>query len=153
VSELTIGVPAFVLSFRYSSDPCRPGYLSRVLHFAIPAALFAAVATLTTYWLAHGPLGASLEESRTAATMALISAGLLVLARLMQPMTSALIALLAGLTAIAVLAFAIGPVNRFYALELPTTAVMVMTATVVVCCLVVWTLTEPWLRNARWFTA
>ena len=74
VSELTIGVPAFLLSFRAADRPTRPGYLRRVLRFAVPAGMLAATVTLTTYWVSRSPLvDATLDQfSRSASTIALV---------------------------------------------------------------------------------
>jgi cation-transporting ATPase E len=120
VSELTIGVPAFLLSFRAADEPCRPGYLRRVLRFAVPAGTVAASATLGAYWLARSPVvDASLDEARTMSTFVLVTIALWVLARLMRPVDLLDGALLAALV-VAFLAIAtLHPTRRFYALDWP----------------------------------
>ena len=121
VATITIGIPAFVLSFRSTDEPCRPGYLSRVLHFAVPAGLAAALATLGTYGLVRSTLvGASLGEARAAATIALTLSGLFVLYRLVHPLDG----LEAGLLVALVVGFGLmltpSPLSEFYALTLPS---------------------------------
>ncbi|NNF53362.1 MAG: HAD-IC family P-type ATPase [Acidimicrobiales bacterium] len=120
VAEITIGVPAFALSFRAADEPCRPGYLQRVLRFSVPAGLVAAGATFGAYWAARSPLAdANLEQARTAATMTLTLTGLWVLYRLTRPMDRFEGALLATLSVVFALTLIPSPVSRFYALTLP----------------------------------
>ena len=98
VGSLTIGIPAFVLSFAPSKQRYRPGLLRRVLYFAIPAGFIAAFATFTANAMARAH-GATLEESRTVAVIVLTIVGLAVLAYLSRPLLSwkgALVALMAG---------------------------------------------------------
>jgi magnesium-transporting ATPase (P-type) len=120
VSELTIGVPAFLLSFRAADEPCRPGYLRRVLRFAAPAGVVAASVTLATYWVARSPLlDASLDEARTLSTFVLTSTALWVLYRLMQPIDRLDRLLLVALVAVFAVVVTIEPTQDFYALDWP----------------------------------
>jgi cation-transporting ATPase E len=121
IGTLTIGIPGFVLSFRSSSRPCRPGYLDRVLRFAVPAGLAAAGATLAAYGLVRTPVGGNLpvEEARTAASITLTLAGLWILYRLTRPLDRLEAVLLAGLTASLAALLAPSPLSRLYLLPLP----------------------------------
>jgi len=120
VSELTIGVPAFVLSFRASDVPSQAGYLRRVLLFAVPAGLIAAAVTLGSYWLARSPVvDASLAESRTASTFALVSIAFWVLYRLMRPVDRLDAILLVSLMSVFAVVLATPAIRRFYALDFP----------------------------------
>jgi magnesium-transporting ATPase (P-type) len=120
VSELTIGVPAFLLSFRAADRPSRPGYLRRVMRFALPAGMLAATVTLTTYWVAKSPwVDASLNEARSVATMALSVTALWILLRLMQPLDRLDLVLMGALLVALVIVAATDPTQRFYALEWP----------------------------------
>jgi cation-transporting ATPase E len=87
VGTLTIGFPAFVLSFAPSKQRYRPGLLRRVLYFSIPAGVIAAAATFMANAMARVN-GVSLEESRTVAVMVVTVVGLAVLARLSRPLFS-----------------------------------------------------------------
>ena len=119
VSELTVGIPAFVLSFRKADARTEPGYLGRVLRFAVPAGLVAAVVTLTTYWLVRSTIiDGTLNEGRSASTLALGSIGLWLLYRLMRPLDLVEVALLGGLLSLAALVIAAPATRRFYALDL-----------------------------------
>src|SRR5439155_191028 len=70
--SLTIGIPGFFLALEPNTTRSRPGFLSRILRFAIPAGPIAAAATLTAYALARqlpappGPTGAFPEACSTA---------------------------------------------------------------------------------------
>jgi cation-transporting P-type ATPase E len=120
VSELTIGIPAFVLSFRSSDAPSRAGYLRRVLRFAVPAGVAAAIVTLASYWLARSPIvGASLAQSRSVSTFALISVGFWILYRLMRPIDRFDLILLSALIAFFAGVLATPFIRRFYALTFP----------------------------------
>ena len=87
VSELTVGIPAFVLSFRSIERPVEQGFVGRVLSFAVPAGLGAASVTLLTYWLS-GPawFGSGLGPARSASTFALGVMSLWILFRLVRPL-------------------------------------------------------------------
>ncbi|MBT8240083.1 MAG: cation-translocating P-type ATPase, partial [Acidimicrobiia bacterium] len=129
ISELTIGIPAFALSFRANDQPCQPGYLRRVLEFSVPAGLVAGGATLITFWAARAPfVDAELAQARTAATITLALIGMWIIYRLARPLDRREIALLTFLMTFFGLTLIPGPVSEFYALSLPparTSAVIV----------------------------
>lgn len=132
VSELTIGVPAFALSFRAANEPCRPGYLRRVLRFAVPAGLAAGTVTLASYWVARSPLGgATLEQSRSASTIALVLFALWVLFLLVTPADRVDLALLALLVVAFVVVLAVTPIRDFYRLDRPPVAALISTGVIV----------------------
>ena len=91
ISTLTIGVPAFFLALAPNSTRARPGFLPRVLRFAIPAGFTAFIATFTTYVLAtrrletQFPTDEALMQSRTAATLTLFCVAIIVLTILARP--------------------------------------------------------------------
>ncbi len=125
IAAATIGIPAFVLSFRASDEPCRPGYLRRVLRFSIPAGIVAATATLAAYWGVRSPLSdADLDQARTAATITLTLTGLWIVYRLIRPVDAVsgglLMVLAAGFGALLVPS----PLSEFYALPLPPVRVL-----------------------------
>lgn len=127
VSETTIGIPAFALSFRAAEAAYRPGYLRRVLRFALPAGLATSVVVLTGYaWVRSPAADVSLDEARTATTLMLLAAALWVLYLLMQPVDRYDAIVLAGM--VGLVAIAVGtPFGRsFYALDLPGAAVLAM---------------------------
>jgi magnesium-transporting ATPase (P-type) len=151
VSELTIGVPAFLLSFRAADEPCRPGYLSRVLRFAIPAGVVAASVTLAGYWLVKSaPVGANLEQARTASTLALTTIALWVLYRLMRPVDRYDLALLSALVVAFAVVVSAGPTRRFYALEWPPLTGIVGVAAITMGSIFGLQVALRWMRLPEW---
>ena len=118
VSETTIGIPAFALSFRSADRPYRPGYLRRVLRFAVPAGLVTAATVLAGYGIVRGLTGATLDEARTASTLLLLAVALWVLLVLMEPVDRTDGLILGSMIALAVLIVATPIGRRFYALDL-----------------------------------
>ena len=120
IAAVTIGVPSFALSFRSSNEPCRPGYLHRVLRFSIPAGLVASTATFASYWTVRSSLvDADLEQARTAATITLTVTGLWVLYRLIRPLDRFEATILGGMSTVFAVMLIPSPLSEFYALELP----------------------------------
>jgi cation-transporting P-type ATPase E len=129
VADLTVGLPAFVLSFRASDRPCQAGYLRRVVQFAVPAGLVAAIVTLGSYWLARSPvIDASLKQARSASTFALVSIAFWVLYRLMRPIDRFQLLLLLGLGGLFALVLVTPFIRHFYALEFPPVEDAALTA-------------------------
>lgn len=84
VSSLTIGIPAFFLALAPNDRRAVPGFVARVLRFAVPAGALAAVATMSSYGLARAE-DVSQVEARTTATITLFIVALWVLAILARP--------------------------------------------------------------------
>ena len=122
IDTLAIGVPAFFLALAPNRRRYLPGFVGRVLRFAVPAGLIVAAATFSAYALAEAR-GLPLTQQRTAATLVALILSLCVLALLAMPLTWRRIALLAAaLTGFALL-FPVPVVRTFYALELPHGAI------------------------------
>jgi cation-transporting ATPase E len=127
VSEVTIGIPAFALSFRSTDRPYRPGYIRRVLRFAVPAGVVTAVVTLGAYWIMRA-FDVELDEARTGSTIVLIVLALWVLALLMQPIDRFDGAVLAAMVVLLLLA-TLTPLGRsFYELHWPDGEVVAVLA-------------------------
>jgi cation-transporting P-type ATPase E len=118
IDTLAIGVPAFFLALAPNRRRYRPGFVGRVLRFAIPAGLIIAAATFSAYALARAN-GLPLTEQRTAATLVALILSLTVLALLAIPLTWRRIALLIAALAAFALLFPVPAVRHFYALALP----------------------------------
>ena len=119
VGTLTIGVPGFFLALAPNASRAHPGFVGRVVRFAVPAGLMAAAATLAAYGLVRGE-GVDLEEARTVATIVLFWIGLVVLTMVAAPLTLPRRAMLVA-TGVAFLAvMAIASIREFFALSLPT---------------------------------
>jgi len=117
VGALTIGIPAFFLSLEFNAERARPGFVERVLRFAVPAGLLAAVATFAAYALVNGYLAGSAGEARTAATVVLFAVAWWVLAMLLRPLGPARLFLVGALLAAFAGVLATPPLRAFFALE------------------------------------
>jgi cation-transporting P-type ATPase E len=122
IDTLAIGVPSFFLALAPNRRRYVPGFVGRVLRFAVPAGLIIAAATFSAYALARAR-GLPLAEQRTAATLVALLLSLCVLALLAIPLTWRRIALLVAAVAAFVLLFPAPAVRNFYALALPRGAI------------------------------
>lgn len=84
IGALSIGIPAFFLALAPNNRRYQPGFLRRVLSFALPVGLVTAVAMLTTYYLLQNR-GLSLVASGTSVSVVTMLLGLAVLIMLAQP--------------------------------------------------------------------
>ena len=118
IDTLTIGVPSFFLALAPNQRRYVPGFVSRVLRFAIPAGGIVAAATLAAYLLARAA-GLALAQQRTAAVLVAFILSLCVLVLLAIPLTwRRFLLVVAALAGFAML-FPLPAVRGFYALELP----------------------------------
>jgi cation-transporting P-type ATPase E len=119
IGALTIGIPSFFLALAPTQERFSPGFVGRVLRFAIPTGIVAAVATLVAYRFAVNEAGVSLEQAQTAAVMTLTWVGFAVLAVVAAPLTTWRVALLWSLAGAFVAIVALPATREFFALELP----------------------------------
>jgi cation-transporting P-type ATPase E len=119
IGALTIGIPSFFLALAPSEERFRPGFVERVLRFAIPTGVVAAAATLVSYRFALDEANVSLEQAQTAAVMTLTWVGFAVLAVVAAPLTAWRVAMLWGLAGAFVVIVALPATRHFFALELP----------------------------------
>jgi cation-transporting P-type ATPase E len=119
VSSLTIGIPAFFLALAPNAQRYRPGFVERVLRFAVPAGTVAAACTIAAYGLARAESGVSQTEARTTATITLFLVALWVLAILARPTNpwrAGLVLAMAGAFAVIM---AVPGLQDFFALNPP----------------------------------
>ncbi len=119
IGALTIGIPSFFLALAPNAERARPGFLARVLRFAIPAGALAAIATFLGYQLARAEPGVTLEEARTTATMVLLWIGFLVLSIVAAPFTRSRLLLVWSMPALFVLIMLFPFTREFFALYPP----------------------------------
>jgi cation-transporting ATPase E len=117
VSSLTIGIPAFFLALAPNARRAVPGFVNRVLRFAVPAGTVAAVATFTAYLLARELDPGDLTEARTLATVVLFSVGLWALAILAGPSTPWRLLLVGSMGAAFVLVLAVPQLRDYFAFD------------------------------------
>jgi cation-transporting ATPase E len=132
VSSFTIGIPAFFLSLAPNKRRYVPGFVKRVLRFAIPAGFVAATATFGAYALARVQDDVSLREARTTAALVLLTIGLWILVILARPLTVWRVLLIGGMVATAGLVMAVPTGRDFFALDLPNRGVVAEAAVIAV---------------------
>jgi cation-transporting ATPase E len=120
ISSLTIGVPAFFLALAPNSRVYEPGFVGRVLRFAVPAGGVAATATMAAYFLARDTEGVSTGEARTIATITLFLVALWALSILARPASPWRAGLIATMAAIFVLIMSVPFLQDFFAIDLPS---------------------------------
>lgn len=119
VSSLTTGIPAFFLALAPSAERYRPGFVRRVLRFAVPAGAIAASVTFVAYALARSRPEVSGAEARTAATVALFVVATRVLAVVARPHTRRRNLLVVSVIATFTLLLAVPSVRELLAVEGP----------------------------------
>ena len=120
IDTLAIGIPAFFLALAPNQRRYQPGFVNRVLRFAIPAGLVIASTGFAAFWLARAH-NLPIIQQRTAATIVILMVSLCVLVLLARPLTWRLV-LLIGLSIVGfLLLFPLELVRSFYALALPYT--------------------------------
>ncbi len=156
VGTLTIGAPAFILSFWPSDSPARPGFLSRTMRFAVPAGFVSAVVTFSIYAFARSSfVRATTEEAQTAATLTLALVGFWILYRLIRPLDTAEAALIGSMVVALVLAFTVPFASEFFALQFPSLlsglAVAAVTILAIVILEFVLDMAERYGPTLKWF--
>jgi cation-transporting ATPase E len=119
VSSLTIGIPGFFLALAPNLRRYVPGFVPRVLRFAVPAGIVAAAATFGAYAIARQVEEVSIDEARTSATIALLIVGLWVLNVLARPITPLRAVLFGGMVGAFLLILFVPELRDFFALDLP----------------------------------
>jgi cation-transporting P-type ATPase E len=118
IDTLTIGIPSFFLALAPNLRRYLPGFVDRVLRFAVPAGGVVAATTFAAYWLVrahHLPL----VQQRTGATLVAVMLSLCVLVISALPMTWRRVLLVSLVILGVVFVFSVEPVRAFFALELP----------------------------------
>lgn len=131
VSGLTIGLPALAMAFAPGAPRARPGFVSRLLWFAVPAGTVVAGATLTADLVASGPYHADHIQTRTVATFTLLALGLVVLALAARPLRPVRALLVLAMVGGAVLAWVVPLSRRVFTLVAPPQDAVVAAVVVV----------------------
>ena len=130
IGGLTIGAPAFILALAPNTRRYIPGFLKRVVRFALPGGMGIALSVLIASWALPGIMGWNVERDGDLASLRATCAiivfvlGVLVLARVAQPLDSWRGILVAGFAAAGVIGMFIPFVANFFALEVPTGRVL-----------------------------
>jgi cation-transporting P-type ATPase E len=164
ISTLTIGVPGFFLALAPGAPRARPGFVRRVLDFAIPAGIAVAVAVLASDAIAHAMPSVSQEQTRTASLLAAFAMGLWVLVLVALPVSASpkdaapgaqrgygqrvavRIALILAMAVCLAVLFAVPAFRSVFGLELPPWRLLAVEAAIVLVAIIALTL---WRASSR----
>ncbi|MGW0822130.1 HAD-IC family P-type ATPase [Streptomyces sp. NPDC002845] len=120
LSTLTIGVPAFFLALAPNKERAQPHFVRRVMRYAIPGGVVAALATFSTYLIArHYYAGeGALDAETSAATLTLFLISLWVLSIIARPYTWWRLLLVASMGLGFLLVLVVPWLQDFFALRL-----------------------------------
>ena len=149
IGALTIGMPAFILALAPNTRRYIPGFLRRVVHFALPGGIATALSILADSWLLPKFMGWDAQHSaaqlgmlRGVNAIILLMMGIFVLARVARPLNSWRGGLVLAFAVAGVAGMFIPPVARFFALVIPsgemlaaTGIALVVSAIIFVLCL------------------
>ncbi|MBW3080574.1 HAD-IC family P-type ATPase [Bifidobacterium saguinibicoloris] len=134
IGALTIGMPAFILALAPNTRRYIPGFLGRVVRFALPGGIATALSVLFAAWFLPSVMGwdvagssADLASLRATEAIILFVMGVFVLARVARPLNSWRGVLVAVFAAAGVIGMFIPFVARFFALVVPTGALVAPT--------------------------
>jgi cation-transporting ATPase E len=125
ISALTIGIPGFFLALAPNARRAEPGFLNRVLRFAIPTGAVASISTFTAYLIARAGTD-DLREARTVAVIVLFLVALWVLVILARPLNLWRIALITAMGLLFLGALTIPWFRDYFDLEIPDRPELVM---------------------------
>ena len=117
ISSLTIGIPGFFLALMPNTERFRPGFLRRVLLFAVPAGVICAAAGLGTYLVVLS-VGEPLADARSAATVALFVVAFAVLVHSARPLNLLRMAVCAAMLLSFVVVLVVPWLSNFFAVYL-----------------------------------
>ncbi len=129
ISTLTIGVPGFFLALAPATQRVVPGFVRRVLRFAVPAGVACASATFCSYLVARLAEGTDLRADRTTAVITLSAVALWVLTLIARPVSGWRVALVVAMAAGMLLAATVPPSRSFFQLRpyIPATDIVSLT--------------------------
>jgi len=119
VASLTVGIPGFFLALAPTAQRARPGFVGRILSFAVPAGVAMSVATFFAYWLALDEPGVSLGAARSTAALVLLLIGLWLVTVIARPLTPWRRALVAAMFGIFLFVLAVGPLRNLFGIVIP----------------------------------
>ena len=127
IGALTIGMPAFILALAPNTRRDIPGFLKRVVTFALPGGIATALSVLLAAWVLPPVMGwnvtgdaADLSALRATSAIILFAMGVFVLARVARPLNGWRGVLVAVFAAAGVIGAFVPFVANFFALILPT---------------------------------
>ncbi|RBP98299.1 haloacid dehalogenase [Bifidobacterium aemilianum] len=149
IGGLTIGLPAFILALAPNNRRYIPGFLKRVVHFALPGGIAIALSVLLSAWLLPPMLHWNLSKPsdlatlRTTCAIVVFVLGVFVLGRVAMPLKSWRGLLVAFFAAVGVIGIFVPPVANFFALSIPSDRTLRATMIVLVLAAAIYAIT--WL--------
>ncbi len=119
IGTFSIGLPGFFLALSPNENLVRPGFLRRVLRYSIPAGIVAGTAAFIVYEVTRRMDSAVLAEARTAATITLLGAGLIVLLAVSRPLHLWKVGLAAAMASLYVVVMVVPFFRDYFELDLP----------------------------------
>ncbi|MDY7100424.1 MAG: HAD-IC family P-type ATPase [Actinomycetota bacterium] len=119
VGTFSIGVPGFFLALEPTDRRALPGFVARVVRFAVPAGIVAALCTIACYEWFRRSGEMALDEARTSAVCVLLGIGLVVLVLISRPLRAWHTGLVAAMAASYAVVLSVEPLREFFALDLP----------------------------------
>ena len=121
VGVVAIGIPAFFLALSPVGKRYCPGFVGRVLRFALPAGVVISTAVVGVFVTA-ARAGLGLDEARTLSTIVLLAVSLAVIVLVEWPLSGWRLGVVGAMVALGALAFVIPFAREFLALTLPSWA-------------------------------
>jgi cation-transporting ATPase E len=134
IGTFSIGVPGFFLALAPSNELSRPGFLSRVLRFSVPAGIASGLGALGVYGVARADPAISLEQARSATAITLLLMGLIVLALVSRPVRWWKIVLVVAMAISYGAVLVVERLRDFFEMNPPPTALIPTMAAIVVVC-------------------
>lgn len=152
ISSLTIGIPGFFLALMPNTERFRPGFLRRVLLFAIPSGVICAAAALVSYSVALW-VDEPLVNAQAAASVTLFIVAASVLLMSARPLNAIRITIVAAMVAMFLAVLYIPFLSDFFALSLgPERYTIVAVVAGLVGAVLVWIaglITDRWRRPPK----
>lgn len=152
IGALTIGIPGFFLALMPNTERFRPGFFNRVLLFAIPAGVIAAVSAFISYGAALY-FGESMLNAQSAATITLFMVTIAVLAQSARPLNLIRISIVLTMILAFVAVLYIPFLSTFFALSLAPEKYSIISISVgFVGAVLVWVvslITDRWRRAPK----
>jgi len=146
ISWFTIGVPGLVLSLAPNPQRYVPGFIRRVLRFAIPAGVIAGGAAAVAYGVGRNA-DLALSQSQTMGLIALLGCALWVLGIVARPYNWWRILLVAVMAGCATAVLVIVPLADLFLIDLPPAAQLGETAIVVAIACAAIEIIHQWVKR------
>jgi cation-transporting ATPase E len=118
IAALTIGIPAFFLALAPSDERARPGFVARVLRFAVPAGTVCAAASFAAYLFARDETH-HLASQRSVAAITLFLVAFFALTLVARPLSGWKLAMLGTLSGAFAAVLAVPAARQVAELEIP----------------------------------